>query len=30
MSGTDPDAFSALGDRAQFWRVEEGRLTPLR
>jgi DNA replication and repair protein RecF len=30
MSGTDPDAFSALGDRAQFWRVDEGRLTPLR
>jgi len=28
MSGTDPDAFAALGDRAQFWRVEEGRLTP--
>jgi DNA replication and repair protein RecF len=30
MSGTDPDAFSALADRAQFWRVDEGRLTPLR
>jgi DNA replication and repair protein RecF len=28
MSGTDPDAFAALGDRAQFWRVDEGRLTP--
>jgi DNA replication and repair protein RecF len=30
MSGTDPDAFSALGERAQFWCVEEGRLAPLR
>jgi len=30
MSGTDPEAFSTLAGRAQFWRVEEGRLTPLR
>jgi DNA replication and repair protein RecF len=29
MSGTDPDAFSSLRDRAQFRRVEEGRITPL-
>ncbi len=28
MSGTDPDAFSPLRDRAQFRRVEEGRLSP--
>jgi DNA replication and repair protein RecF len=28
MSGTDPDAFSGLRDRAQFRRVEEGRLAP--
>jgi DNA replication and repair protein RecF len=28
MSGTDRDAFAALGDRAQFWRVEEGRVLP--
>ena len=30
MSGTDPEAFAALGDRAQFFRVEEGRITPFR
>jgi DNA replication and repair protein RecF len=29
MSGTDPDPFSSLRDRAQFRRVEEGRITPL-
>jgi DNA replication and repair protein RecF len=29
MSGTDPGAFSALAGRAQFYRVEEGRLAPL-
>ena len=28
MSGTDPDAFAALGTRAQFHRVEEGRVVP--
>jgi DNA replication and repair protein RecF len=28
MSGTDPDAFAALGNRAQFHRVEEGRVAP--
>jgi hypothetical protein len=27
MSGTDPDAFAGLRDRAQFQRVEEGRLS---
>ena len=30
MSGTDPEAFAALGERAQFFRVEEGRITPFR
>ena len=30
MSGTDPDAFAALGNRAQFYRVEEGRIAPFR
>ena len=30
MSGTDPEAFAALGNRAQFYRVEEGRVTRLR
>ena len=30
MSGTDPDAFSGLGARAQFFRVEEGRIAPWR
>jgi DNA replication and repair protein RecF len=30
MSGTDPEAFAALGNRAQFQRVEEGRITPCR
>ena len=30
MSGTDPEAFVALGERAQFFRVEEGRITPFR
>jgi DNA replication and repair protein RecF len=30
MSGTDADAFAALGNRAQFHRVEEGRVTPCR
>ena len=29
MSGTDPEAFAALQDRAQFHRVEEGRVTPV-
>jgi DNA replication and repair protein RecF len=29
MSGTDPEAFSGLGQRAQFYRVEEGRMGPL-
>jgi DNA replication and repair protein RecF len=28
MSGTDPDAFAALENRAQFHRVEEGRVAP--
>jgi DNA replication and repair protein RecF len=28
MSGTDPEAFSALRDRGQFYRVEGGRLAP--
>jgi DNA replication and repair protein RecF len=28
MSGTEPEAFSALGNRAQFLRVEEGRIGP--
>lgn len=28
MSGTDPDAFSALGKRGQMHRVEEGRISP--
>jgi DNA replication and repair protein RecF len=27
MSGTDPEPFAALGNRAQFHRVEEGRIT---
>jgi DNA replication and repair protein RecF len=30
MSGTDPEAFAGLGQRAQFFRVEEGRIAPLR
>jgi DNA replication and repair protein RecF len=30
MSGTDPEAFSALGNEAQFHRVEEGRIAPVR
>jgi DNA replication and repair protein RecF len=30
MSGTDPEAFAALGNRAQFQRVEEGRIMPCR
>jgi DNA replication and repair protein RecF len=30
MSGTDPDAFSGLGGRGQFLRVEEGRIAPIR
>ena len=30
MSGTDPDAFSGLGERGQFLRVEEGRIAPFR
>jgi DNA replication and repair protein RecF len=30
MSGTDPEAFAGLGERAQFFRLEEGRVTPLR
>ena len=30
MSGTDPEAFAALGNRAQFYRVEEGRVAPCR
>jgi DNA replication and repair protein RecF len=29
MSGTDPEAFAALQDRAQFHRVDEGRVTPV-
>jgi DNA replication and repair protein RecF len=28
MSGTDPDAFAALGNRAQFHHVDEGRIAP--
>jgi DNA replication and repair protein RecF len=28
MTGTDPEAFSALVARAQFWRVDEGRVAP--
>ncbi len=28
MSGTDVEAFSGLGERAQRWRVEDGRLEP--
>lgn len=28
MSGTDADAFSGLGDRAQMHRVDDGRVTP--
>jgi DNA replication and repair protein RecF len=30
MSGTDPEAFAGLGGRAQFFRVEEGRIAPFR
>jgi DNA replication and repair protein RecF len=30
MSGTDPEAFAALGNRAQFYRVEEGRVAACR
>jgi DNA replication and repair protein RecF len=30
MSGTDPEAFAVLGDRAQFHRVEEGRIAACR
>jgi DNA replication and repair protein RecF len=30
MSGTDPEPFAALGNRAQFHRVEEGRVTVCR
>ena len=30
MSGTDPEAFAALANRAQFHRVEEGRITTCR
>jgi DNA replication and repair protein RecF len=30
MSGTDPEAFAGLGERAQFFRVEEGRIAPFR
>jgi DNA replication and repair protein RecF len=30
MSGTDPEAFAALGDRAQFHRVEGGCVVPFR
>ena len=30
MSGTDPEAFAALGERAQFLRIEEGRIAPFR
>jgi len=30
MSGTDPEAFVALGERAQFFRVEDGRITVIR
>ena len=30
MSGTDPDAFAGLRERAQFFRVEEGRIAPFR
>jgi DNA replication and repair protein RecF len=29
MTGTDPEGFSALAGRAQFHRVEEGRIAPL-
>ncbi len=29
MSGTDSEAFAALGERAQFYRVEDGRVGPL-
>jgi DNA replication and repair protein RecF len=29
LSGTEPEAFAALADRAQFYRVEEGRIRPL-
>jgi DNA replication and repair protein RecF len=29
MSGTDPEAFSALGERGQFLHLEEGRIAPL-
>jgi DNA replication and repair protein RecF len=29
MTGTESEAFSALGNRAQFWGVEEGRIRPL-
>jgi DNA replication and repair protein RecF len=29
MTGTEPDAFSALSGGAQFYRVEEGRIGPL-
>jgi DNA replication and repair protein RecF len=29
MSGTDPEAFAALAKRAQFYRVEDGRIGPL-
>jgi len=28
MSGTDPEAFAGLGDRAQFFCLEEGRIAP--
>jgi DNA replication and repair protein RecF len=30
MSGTDPDAFEVLGGRAQFLRVDDGRIAPFR
>jgi DNA replication and repair protein RecF len=30
MSGTDPEAFAGLGERAQFFRVEEGCVAPFR
>jgi DNA replication and repair protein RecF len=30
MSGTDPEAFAGLAERAQFFRVEEGRVAPFR
>jgi DNA replication and repair protein RecF len=29
LSGTDAEAFATLGRRAQFHRVENGRITPL-